>query len=354
MIQAMVRSRKACFLWLIATIGVWGANEESCRAASIEVQKVGDITVASIEGEIISGDDLKFKRLALQHEIDVVALNSPGGNLEAGLSIGRAIQLQGYSTVVLDGFTCASACSLIWLAGSPRFVSRGAKIGFHASYFDDLGKRIPTATGNALVGHYLSQLNLPTEAVVFATSASPYEVSWLDVSQTSSNGISFSPLESSATGKAVDEGVNMAVPSVQGMGLSSANPPDEFIIQMSMKIGHGFDVTPSDMMAWISINAPGRADDYALSAIDIFKEQGKQVRQIWMRGYHKRNADVPYRESKTLLAFDCKAMMIQERRFYTYSADGLALDQIDNALDPYSPVPGTVAYGWLVAGCTDL
>ena len=45
-----------------------------------------------------------------------VFLDSPGGNLDAGLNIGRLIKEKRWSTSVVSG-KCASSCGLIWLAG---------------------------------------------------------------------------------------------------------------------------------------------------------------------------------------------------------------------------------------------
>jgi hypothetical protein len=50
------------------------------------------------------------------------------------------------------------------------------RLGFHASYSDEGGRLVETGVGNAIVGHYLSQLDLSEDATVFATIASPYEI----------------------------------------------------------------------------------------------------------------------------------------------------------------------------------
>jgi hypothetical protein len=63
----------------------------------------------------------------------VVVFNSDGGNLQAGIEIGKTIRLKSFANAVLDGFRCVSSCAFAWLGGSPRFMQRGAKIGFHAA-----------------------------------------------------------------------------------------------------------------------------------------------------------------------------------------------------------------------------
>ncbi len=63
-------------------------------------------------------------------------LESDGGNLDAGIEIGRAIWFREAATVVEEG-TCASACALAWLAGRPRYMAPKARIGFHAPWRGD-------------------------------------------------------------------------------------------------------------------------------------------------------------------------------------------------------------------------
>ena len=93
--------------------------------------------------------------------------------------------------------TCTSACALIWLAGTPRYLGPEAHLGFHASYYDAGGRLVETGVGNAMVGHYLAQLDLPEDAAVFATIASPYEINWLNAANSGEAGIAFAPTPAS-------------------------------------------------------------------------------------------------------------------------------------------------------------
>ncbi|MGB7318198.1 MAG: hypothetical protein WBC85_09555 [Planktotalea sp.] len=62
-------------------------------------------------------------------EINTLALNSPGGRIHAARGLARLVQESELATHVSD--TCASACTLPFLAGSVRTMARDAKIGFH-------------------------------------------------------------------------------------------------------------------------------------------------------------------------------------------------------------------------------
>jgi hypothetical protein len=137
-----------------------GLAGQQARAASIKLIELPGVEypVITLRGDIVSGDDEKFRTIALANPRAVVELDSDGGSLRTALEIGRIIRLGEFDTVVGNDQSCASACALIWLAGAHRTMVVGGRIGFHASYVDLDGSLIQTGMGNALVGHYLSQL----------------------------------------------------------------------------------------------------------------------------------------------------------------------------------------------------
>lgn len=161
-------------------------------AATIEHERMSDGSeLIFITGEIKKGDDATFRDLTIKFPNAIVALESNGGALLPALEIGRLIRLRGYTTFVTDDSVCVSSCALIWIAGPRRVLSETGAVGFHASYLDEGGVKVEKGAANALVGHYLSQLNLPEKAVVFATLAAPTQVAWLDASNKLSAGIDF-------------------------------------------------------------------------------------------------------------------------------------------------------------------
>jgi hypothetical protein len=122
-----------------------------------------------VSGELVRGDETKFVELAISSVDAIVVFQSGGGNLLAGIEIGKAIRLKGFSTLVPDNMYCASACALAWLAGRVRLMSDTARVGFHAVYTAQDGETRVSSAGNAIVGAYLSQLGLPTSAIIYIT-----------------------------------------------------------------------------------------------------------------------------------------------------------------------------------------
>ncbi|MEJ1935831.1 hypothetical protein WDZ92_37025, partial [Nostoc sp. NIES-2111] len=147
------------------------------------------LTVIIVDGELELGDEAKFAGLAVPVKDAVVLLAGPGGNLRAGLEIGKAIRLKGFATWVPDQLSCASACALAWLGGTRRAMADSAKIGFHAAWVDSGGGPVTASSGNALVGAYLVQLGLSERAIVYLTKAPPTGLSWLTFAAAQANGI---------------------------------------------------------------------------------------------------------------------------------------------------------------------
>lgn len=129
-----------------------------------------------IRGPINPGDDDRFYQLTKGVERASVFLESPGGAVDAGISIGAEIAMRGFTTLVLDGDGCHSVCAVIWVSGARRYMSPNANIGVHAAYRVS-GSAAPAESGvaNAKIGAYLNELGLSRIAIEYFTLARPDE-----------------------------------------------------------------------------------------------------------------------------------------------------------------------------------
>ena len=151
-----------------------------------------------VVGQLSIGDDKQFLKVALNSENAIVVFQSPGGNLFAGIEIGKAIRLKGFFTLVPDGVQCASACALAWLGGRSRYMGATANVGFHAVYVKAEGQAAVSSAGNAVVGAYLNQLGLPTSAIIYITEAPPDGMQWLNFVDARRYGIDVQPFDLAA------------------------------------------------------------------------------------------------------------------------------------------------------------
>ena len=172
----------------------------SADGATIKVGKTTgnngqELTVISVEGELVAGDEKRFADAAVRATSGtMVVLNSPGGNMLAGIQIGKDIRLEGFDTAVPQGLQCASACAFAWLGGTRRFMAEGATVGFHAVYTTDNGQDTVSSAGNAVVGGYLSTLGLSMQAITYITEKQPADIQWLTFDDAAQLGIEVSKL----------------------------------------------------------------------------------------------------------------------------------------------------------------
>jgi hypothetical protein len=177
-------------VWSIFTAGI-AAFAISAKALPAEIERIqtgDDLELITISGPIQYRDDVKFRLATIDTKKAIVMLASPGGSLDAGLSIGKQIRLGGYSTLV-GSRLCASACALAWLGGQRRYMSADSKVGFHAAYVNDGEFKRETGLGNARIGSYLTKLGLSDEAITFITSAPPEDLNFLNLYQAREHGI---------------------------------------------------------------------------------------------------------------------------------------------------------------------
>ncbi|HTN98821.1 MAG TPA: PAN domain-containing protein [Nordella sp.] len=162
--------------------GFWlaGSSADSAQAAEILVSRATETAaLITITGELDFIDAIDFLRKTGEVKEAVVLLRSPGGNVVAGISIGRAIRQKGFLTVVPASTNCSSACALAWLGGTPRFMGEGAQIGFHAAYMVRGGRARRSITGNVALAEYVDGLGLSPQAVAYITGAPPERMYWL-------------------------------------------------------------------------------------------------------------------------------------------------------------------------------
>lgn len=106
---------------------------EAGRFLFAEIQ--GNRCVIALQGRIGPDASRQFPKLVEAARLKgcddpLLVLQSGGGAVEDGLSLGRDIHLAGYSTLVSG--SCASACGLIFLGGRERILlGSQARIGFH-------------------------------------------------------------------------------------------------------------------------------------------------------------------------------------------------------------------------------
>lgn len=197
--------RSALRLWLCTAalslaIMTGGTSSE---AASVYPVHNGDsgITTLVFRGQIVDGDLARLQRavakVAAGQRIALI-LESPGGSINEGISIGRYVYASRYTTIAIQGSGCHSACTFVFLAGRDaneqpmRIMMKSAKIGFHQGAIGTLPTNVnytaadieaATEFGQEMVrrvNSYLQEIKADPEFLTMMLSASHRSIALLN------------------------------------------------------------------------------------------------------------------------------------------------------------------------------
>jgi len=153
---------------------------DGARAAEIALASNTRTPLITIDGNIEAGDEAKFRAIVDKVGKATVLLYGNGGKTAAAIEIGRMIKAKGLGTAVANGFDCADACGLIWLAGTPRFLSKTSRVGIPSNV--DRNSDDPVAS-------YVTLLNLPEKTQAFTTTVDSKSTAWLTTENAGEAGI---------------------------------------------------------------------------------------------------------------------------------------------------------------------
>jgi hypothetical protein len=193
--------RKRPVAMVQATVGVasrvWSARDLRLVATSAllvglaapaqGLQMTESGSVATLSGLFEHRDEGRFRAFLDRPRpvpLRVLYLNSPGGNLQAGLDIGRQVRRAGLTTAIqADRHICDSACTLAFAGGVRRHNINGSRIfegmssmmglGFHPAWRQgnrvDPSLRSDEATGR--VRAFYAEMGMPRAAVLVDRAA---------------------------------------------------------------------------------------------------------------------------------------------------------------------------------------
>ncbi|XDA99342.1 hypothetical protein AB1M95_05380 [Sulfitobacter sp. LCG007] len=165
-----------------------------------ELEKMfGGFFCINAVGTIEHGDDLKFMKFLDDHKPPshmVVYIDSTGGDLEAGIGVGRQIRQYGLWTDIgsfvleppdpskplvpkkrVNG-RCMSAATMIYLGGRLRFFSEGSQFGVHRfSFKDPLPEHIGKSQElSAKIASFVSDMGVSPEFLELSSATDSKEI----------------------------------------------------------------------------------------------------------------------------------------------------------------------------------
>ena len=162
------------------------------------------------EGTLDRGAPQRFDKLPWEQiggDTYQVLFNSPGGDLDAGLKLGRAIRARKMQTVIgswdaidplkekVDNAVCLSACAYAFLGGVNRNISKGSRIGFHqfalpgGDLFQGPAVLSRGQRQSALLISYLLEMGVDARLFSLASSADSNKMSYPTLDQLMANRV---------------------------------------------------------------------------------------------------------------------------------------------------------------------
>lgn len=178
-----------------AILGLFLATALPAHAATFERTEIPGTQTPGIllSGIISQGDQTAFDAVAEAMPTAIVITTGPGGSVGAAIAIGTEIRNRGWATLVPGGASCASACSMIWLAGARRLLADGGRIGFHAMSIRSNGIAVETHQPDVDLRRWLTELGYSFDTTATIVNTPARTVHWLDRLELQADGIAAEP-----------------------------------------------------------------------------------------------------------------------------------------------------------------
>ena len=148
------------------------------------------IIIAS--GEVFPGDDEKLHRfvsgLSSKFEIIGIILSSPGGNYIEGVRLATSIRNSHIRSGVAPKGICASACFLMFAAGTEKLLFEGARLGVHSASNASGSESVSSQAVTTLMARKASELGVPPVVIGKMVTTPASEITWLDDSDLQAMG----------------------------------------------------------------------------------------------------------------------------------------------------------------------
>jgi hypothetical protein len=180
----------------------------SCSLAA-EIKRLparGNRVLVLITGEITPGDADTFSAAVKEANgagklVANVRLNSEGGNLLEGVKLADAVRFGKISTNIGRNATCASACFLVFAAGSSKFADYTAQIGVHGASDQAGNETTQSDAATVSMARIAKELGVPSSIIGRMVVTPPTEMVWLSPQELQSMGTTMvgKPAQTSAS-----------------------------------------------------------------------------------------------------------------------------------------------------------
>jgi hypothetical protein len=171
--------------FLIFATSAWPASALEYRAETL----ADGTSFVLVSGPFLPDESLApFTSAVIAAGAKLVTFDSPGGNIDTAIRLGRLIRASKLNTVQIRKMECASACSLAFVGGVLRSADPGS-IGVHRSSFtpdasmsrDDAVAGIQAVTAEIIA--YLSEMGVDPKLLAFSLKYDQSDIRYLSASE---------------------------------------------------------------------------------------------------------------------------------------------------------------------------
>ena len=182
--------------WIVGIIAALGISASCSPSIAMEFSLLpakGNGKVILATGEIARGDDERLHQfvagLSGSYEIIGIVLSSPGGNYVEGVRLATSVRNSRITSSVAPDSICASACFLIFAAGTEKTVFEGARLGVHSAS-DAFGSETTLSQATTtLMARKASELGVPPAVIGKMVTTPASGIAWLDDSDLQAMGV---------------------------------------------------------------------------------------------------------------------------------------------------------------------
>jgi hypothetical protein len=145
--------------------------------------KTGKVIV-SLSGEISPGDSDTLKEHVRKANSDnlvvsLIRLDSPGGNILEGAKLVDIIRFGRIATSVVGTSKCASACFIVFAAGSEKFANYTASVGVHGASDENGQETEGSGAATVSMARIAKELGVPPGIIGKMVVTPPEQMVWL-------------------------------------------------------------------------------------------------------------------------------------------------------------------------------
>jgi len=174
--------RGAFFAFTAAAMTFWVT---SAPAATFSTSRAdGRNVIAMLSGEIVVGDSDKLKSFIRRADrngdmVVILRLDSPGGSVLEGVKLADVVRDEKLATSVVGAAKCASACFLVFAAGSEKFASYTAQVGVHGASDEHGRETAQSSAATVSMARVAKELGVPPSIIGKMVVTPPDEIVWL-------------------------------------------------------------------------------------------------------------------------------------------------------------------------------